>query len=257
MRLPSLSLMTWALLLGGGFASGLLAKDGDQDVGEPVSAALSLGGLVRDAPSEAQQFEWVRAVEAQKADGAARREAISVAEEEAVAEAEAVAEEEAGLLREKQIIREQISELQTPIDQIVVPSYLSDKPTPEDRAKEVLQTKPPIEIGGTAIGAILPDRYPILMYHRPLYFEQPNLERCGNTCGYFQNAISSALFFSDTVALPCRIWQHRGHSCVKAGGDCPTCHKISRCGEKSCFSINPANWAAEAAARAGFKFLSL
>ena len=237
------------LLLSGVLSTGLLAEEGTQDTGEP----LSLGGLVRDTPPENQQFEWVRALEAQNSDGAARREAI--AEAEAITEAEEA--EDAAVLRQKEIFREQISELQTPIDQIVVSSYLSDKPTPEDRAKEFLQTKPPIEIGGASMGAILPDRYPVIMYHRPLYFEQPNLERCGNTCGYFQNAISSALFFSDTVTLPCRIWQHGKYPCVQAGGDCPTCHEISRCQHKSRLSVNPANWAAQAAAGAGFKFLAL
>ncbi|MCP4891652.1 MAG: hypothetical protein GY904_34310 [Planctomycetaceae bacterium] len=247
MRLPSLSQMTWMLLLSGGLATGLLAEEGTQETREP----LSLGGLVRDTPPETQQFEWVRALEPQNADGADRRDA------EAEAIAEAAEAEDAAVLRQKEIFREQISELQTPIDQIVVSSYLSDKPTPEDRAKEFLQTKPPIEIGGASMGAILPDRYPVIMYHRPLYFEQPNLERCGNTCGYFQNAISSALFFSDTVILPCRIWQHGKYPCVQAGGDCPTCREISRCQHKSRLSVNPASWAAKAAAGAGFKFLAL
>ena len=245
MRLPSLAKMTGILLLSGGLATGLLAEDRPQNTGEP----LSLGEFIRDTSPEAKQLEWVRALEPQNADASARQEAI--------AEAEAVETKDAVMLRQKQIFREQISELQTPIDQIVVSSYLSDKPMPEDRAKEFLQTKPPIKIGGASMGAILPDRYPVLMYHRPLYFEQPNLERCGNTCGYFQNAISSALFFADTVTLPCRIWQHGKYPCVQAGGDCPTCHKISRCKQKSRLSFNPANGAAQAAAGAGFKFLAL
>ena len=242
------------LLLSSGLATGLLADEGALDSGEPQnggqsqSQPQSLGGLVRDAPPESQQFEWVRAVEAQNDDGAVN---------ERGANETGANEEIAATLRQNEIIREHLSELQTPIDQVVVSSYLSDQPTPKDRAEEVMNTKPPTRIGGAATGAILPDRYPISMYHRPLYFEQPNLERCGNTCGFFQNAISAALFFADTTLLPCRISQHRGQTCVRAGGDCPTCHKIPRRGAQSCLPLNPPSWAAEAAAGAGFSFLCL
>ncbi len=51
--------------------------------------------------------------------------------------------------------------------------------------------------------------------HRPLYFEEPNLERYGHSAGcLLQPAISGAHFFTNLAVLPYKMGQDRCHECV-------------------------------------------
>ncbi len=60
--------------------------------------------------------------------------------------------------------------------------------------------------------------------HRPLFFEQVDLERCGNGRGCSQNVLSFTRFLSDTLTLPIR-GLHRSPHCLIANG--PPC----KCGQ--------------------------
>jgi hypothetical protein len=52
------------------------------------------------------------------------------------------------------------------------------------------------------------------MCHRPLYFEEINLERHGLSFGIAQPAVSSAQFFGRTLALPYLIAAQPPRECV-------------------------------------------
>jgi hypothetical protein len=56
--------------------------------------------------------------------------------------------------------------------------------------------------------------YVTCFQHRPLYFEEPNLERYGYSCGILQPAASTAKFYCNVVALPYKMAVDPPCSCV-------------------------------------------
>jgi hypothetical protein len=69
---------------------------------------------------------------------------------------------------------------------------------------------------------IRPSRYPVPFFYQPLYFENPDLERCGHGYGIFQSVLSGGLFLGETITAPF----HMGALCptrlIESPGDCPT-----------------------------------
>ncbi len=97
---------------------------------------------------------------------------------------------------------------------------------PPDLASEVM---PPLSFEPTLIwGAPWPkrliNRYPVPFCHRPLYFEEPNLERCGHHWGFFQTASSATHFLGNAFLLPYRMIVRPPCELQPTLGDCPTCH---------------------------------
>jgi hypothetical protein len=153
-----------------------------------------------------------------------------------------------------------LSQLRKPVREITLSSTglktdQANSPTPEDRADQLAQEKPVVMIAGLGLSPQLPQRYTIGFCHRPLYFEQPNLERCGKSCGYFQNAVSGVQFLANTIALPYHMGQQRPDCPIPSRGDCETCQSIP-C-DWDPLPINKCGALAEAAAIAGFTFLLL
>ena len=72
-------------------------------------------------------------------------------------------------------------------------------------------------------------RYTVPFSHRPLYFEQPNLERCGHHCGVFTPYTSAGHFFGSAVLLPLHMVLDPPCRCVPTLGDCPTCESYGLC----------------------------
>lgn len=66
--------------------------------------------------------------------------------------------------------------------------------------------------------------YPICF--NPLYFEDPNLERCGLGYGCFTEFASAIRFFGRVPLVPYMIGAAPPCSCVRSLGDCPTCHSF-------------------------------
>ncbi len=125
----------------------------------------------------------------------------------------AAAEEELPVpAAEKASIAEQLSRdrsttanvmrLRKPIADVVIQATEAGREVPADRAARYLPDEPLILITALDVGPPLPDRYAVGFKHRPLYFEQPRLERCGRGCNYLQNAISGAQFLANTILLP-------------------------------------------------------
>lgn len=66
--------------------------------------------------------------------------------------------------------------------------------------------------------------YPIR--YQPLYFEDPNMERCGETGGCLTEFKSIAHFAGRIPLLPYMMASNSPHQCVGALPDCPTCQKF-------------------------------
>jgi hypothetical protein len=64
--------------------------------------------------------------------------------------------------------------------------------------------------------------YPIK--HNPLYFEDPNLERCGLGHGCLTDAASLVRLAGRVPLMTYMMAVNPPHSCVRAKPDCPTCH---------------------------------
>ena len=71
-----------------------------------------------------------------------------------------------------------------------------------------------------------PDRNRHPIWYKPLYFEDPNLERCGKGAGIFNEALSAVRFFGRVPALPTMLANNPPCHCVRALPDCPACHKF-------------------------------
>ncbi|HAD57888.1 MAG TPA: hypothetical protein DCG12_01410 [Planctomycetaceae bacterium] len=64
--------------------------------------------------------------------------------------------------------------------------------------------------------------------HHPLYFEDPNLERCGSGNGCLTTVRSAALFGAKLVMIPYLTTVDHPRDCVRALPDCPTCSEFGR-----------------------------
>ncbi len=71
-----------------------------------------------------------------------------------------------------------------------------------------------------------PDRNTFAFRHNPLYFEDPNLERCGHSAGYLTEAVNIAHFAGRIPIVPYMMGANPPCECVRALPDCPTCHSF-------------------------------
>ncbi|MEZ6127228.1 MAG: hypothetical protein R3C59_00935 [Planctomycetaceae bacterium] len=65
-------------------------------------------------------------------------------------------------------------------------------------------------------------------YHNPLYYEDPNLERCGISKGCLTTAHSAVHFTTMIAVTPYLKTCNHPRSCVKALPDCPTCESFGK-----------------------------
>lgn len=126
---------------------------------------------------------------------------------------------------------------------------------PKDLAARFMVKEPVLKIVAAGISPPQPDRYPIELRHRPLYYEQPHLERCGRSCGFAQNAISAGQFCMKTFFLPYHMCKTKPGCPIASSGDCLSCKPYSlNC---NVLPLSYKGMASEAAAFAGFTFLLL
>lgn len=64
------------------------------------------------------------------------------------------------------------------------------------------------------------------LFMNPLYFEDPNLERCGQGHGCFTELVSAVRFFGRVPLVPYMMGANPPLSCVPSLGDCPACHSF-------------------------------
>lgn len=124
---------------------------------------------------------------------------------------------------------------------------------PEDLAGEFYarfgSVRAPVMVPG--VPPTLRNFYPIC--HNPLYFEDPNMERCGQGFGCLTEGVSAIRFFGRIPLLPGMMAANPPCSQVRALPYCPSCQKFGCDAYLPPLSARVATW--EAAAAVGLIFL--
>ncbi|MCA9065434.1 MAG: hypothetical protein KDA96_20340 [Planctomycetaceae bacterium] len=100
---------------------------------------------------------------------------------------------------------------------------LEKKQLSSDASEYVDTTAPRAYFTRLTYGVVRPNRSPYAFRHNPLYFEDPNLERCGRSSGCLTTLVSAGHFTFNTLILPYRVAAQPPYTCVNSPGDCPTC----------------------------------
>ena len=145
--------------------------------------------------------------------------------------------------------------LKRPLSTVRITATSGGENVPPSRAPDVLGDQPTVHISSTDAAPPTFDRYTLRFCHRPLYFEERNLERCGKTYGCATNAVSGFYFLTNTAMLPYRIASQRPDCTVATPGDCKACQQFD-CDIEP-LGLEPRGALLEAAAAAGFVFLLL
>ncbi|MEP3482186.1 MAG: hypothetical protein ABJZ55_23275 [Fuerstiella sp.] len=91
------------------------------------------------------------------------------------------------------------------------------------------------------------------VYFQPLYFEDPNLERCGTGHGIATELVSAVRFFGRAPLIPYLIGSQHPHRCVQSLGDCKVCHRYGKAAYLP--KLNAKGVAFQTAATLGLVFL--
>ena len=134
----------------------------------------------------------------------------------------------------------------------------SEEPTelqrPENDSCAYLESHPPVcYFVPPRYGACRPPRGVHQLWHQPLYYEDPNLERCGRSSGCLTTAVSAVHFGTMIAFTPYLTAANCPNSCEKSLSDCPTCHSFGHDAYWPGWSWKGA--AAEAAAVTGLYFI--
>lgn len=93
----------------------------------------------------------------------------------------------------------------------------SEGTLPKNRAAEFFDEEPEVYVGtGTSRGTFEHSYYWAAsgFCHRPLYFEEINLERHGYSRGILQPVVSGAHFFASIPLMPYKVVAHPARECV-------------------------------------------
>lgn len=152
-----------------------------------------------------------------------------------------------------------LSKLQKPINEIQLVNLESpSRVRPANQAKQLTEHLSAQWITSSQSAPRLSQRYPDAFCHRPLYFEEIDLERCGENHGCLQNVHSAGRFLYGVAIAPYRMATQCPSDLINTRGDCrsgqsflmPT-EPLKGQGKDGCGVL------AEAAAIAGFTFLLL
>ena len=152
-----------------------------------------------------------------------------------------------------------LQRLQKPLHQVRLAAANSPlKQAPTNRASAAISHQSSRWVTATNAAPKRAERYPIQLAHQPLYFEEPNLERCGQGYGCLQNLVSSGHFLFNTAILPYRLATQPAKCLVRSSGDCRTCESFPTNIEPLVDGgENARGFLTEAASIAGFTFLLL
>ena len=97
---------------------------------------------------------------------------------------------------------------------------------PVDQADAFLAQRPAVNFSAVYWKPWQADRDSYPFCHYPLYFEDPNLERCGRGWGCATTFVSLGRFYANIPFIPYRVTAEP-HLCrVPTLPDCPACHKF-------------------------------
>jgi len=148
-----------------------------------------------------------------------------------------------------------LEKLRKPLTDIRIEATAGENKTPTSEAAQLLGDQASTAVTSSGESIPLPDRYTVSSCHRPLYFEELNLERCGSTYGCATNLVSGIHFLTNAAMLPYRMATQRPDCPVQSHGDCQSCQQYSNDIEP--FSRKPRATIVEATAIAGLIFLLL
>lgn len=121
--------------------------------------------------------------------------------------------------------RSHLELLKKPIQDIALSAGVNRTEVPDNRAASFVVTQPETLITSSGVVS-LPERYTICITHRPLYYEELNLERCGKHHGCLQSVCSGFKFFSSTLLLAYKMGRICPDQLVRSPGDCKTCESF-------------------------------
>ncbi|WP_146577762.1 hypothetical protein [Neorhodopirellula pilleata] len=168
--------------------------------------------------------------------------------------------------RDAERLETRLAALHKPAGQLtLVPDVLAidDSVEPVNQAAVIFASESPQRISAQWPPIVKAERVHVPFCHRPTYFQELNLERCGRidcqSMGCLQNAYSSFWFLSNAALLPYRSVTQSPCQCVSAYGDCTTCQQypipiepLDSQGERSDCTRG---MLMQAASMAGFAFL--
>lgn len=97
---------------------------------------------------------------------------------------------------------------------------------PADQARAMLRKRPPFKYWPVYREPWSANRDSFAFHHQPLWFEDPNLERCGKGYRHF-SSISSYIHFNANISiLPYRMTAEPAWCCVRSLPDCNHCQKF-------------------------------
>lgn len=103
----------------------------------------------------------------------------------------------------------------------------AELPRPENQACQYLDSYSPTYYATPVrYGSHRPSRDTHVFCHRPLYFEDANLERCGQSSGCLTTATSVVHFATLIAFSPYSMLAEHPADCVRSLPDCPTCHSF-------------------------------
>ncbi len=97
---------------------------------------------------------------------------------------------------------------------------------PADQARVMLKKRPPFKFWPVYRDPWVANRDSYAFHHNPLWFEDPNLERCGRGKGHFTSVVSFLQFNANVAFLPYRMTAQPPFSCVRTLPDCTVCQKF-------------------------------
>lgn len=97
---------------------------------------------------------------------------------------------------------------------------------PEDEALAILRHRKPLNFLPVYREPWVANRDSYIFYHKPLWFEDPNLERCGRGWGHLTTPVSMTHFAANIAILPYRITAEKPCRCVRTLPDCTVCEKF-------------------------------
>lgn len=100
---------------------------------------------------------------------------------------------------------------------------------PEDCAQKYFESFGSFDGSQREWADLTPLGMPFVFCHRPLYFEDANLERCGYSSCCCQPLISGAYFFGTIPILPYKMALECPCECVRSKGRCPEGCRYSCC----------------------------